>query len=462
MDRYDLVVLGGGSAGESIAGTVARAGKSVALVEERLVGGECPYFACMPSKAMLYAAELRSLIGTAHQPGAVSQPLALGDLRAAYAAAVARRDEVAEQRDDSGAVQRLEADGVRVMRGRGHVVSTGALQVNRERIGWNDLVISTGTVAARPELPGLDDVSVWTSDDAYSRSELPQSAIILGGGPVGCELAQVWSRFGCSVTIVQRDPRLIPQEEPAIANILAQAFRRDSIGLLLDAQATGVESVGNGIRLSVQDRAAVTAERLVLASGKKADLDSLGIENLGIHPNGEGYLEVDERCRVLGQEHVWAAGDVTGIAQFTHTANYHGRIVSANLLGREMQADYRAIPRGVYTDPSVASVGLTEEAARRQGFDVITATMDVSETAKAFATGQKGGALLILVADRQRSVLVGAHAIGPDVEEWIGEAALAIRAEVRLDVFCDVVHAFPTFSEAYEPPLRELAALVRP
>jgi pyruvate/2-oxoglutarate dehydrogenase complex dihydrolipoamide dehydrogenase (E3) component len=461
MERYDLVVLGGGSAGGSIAGAVARGGKNVALVEERLVGGECPYFACMPSKAMLYAAELRSLIGTAHQPGAVSRPLSLDDPKAAYAAAVARRDEVAEQRDDSGAVGRLQEDRVKVIRGRGRVVSAGVLQVNGEQIGWNDLVISTGSVAARPEVPGLDAVPLWTSDDAYSRPELPESAIILGGGPVGCELAQVWSRFGCSVTVVQRAPRLIPREEPAIASILAQAFLREGINLLLNAQATGVESVGNGIRLSLQERAAVTAERFVLAAGKMAQLDSLGIENLGIHPNGDGYLDVDERCCVLGQEHVWAAGDVTGIAPFTHTANYHGRIVSANLLGQEVRADYRAIPRGVYTDPSVASVGLTEEAARRQGIEVITATMDLSDTAKSFATGQQSG-VLILVADRQQRVLVGAHAIGPDVEEWIGEAALAIRAEVRLDVLCDVVHAFPTFSEAYEPPLRELAALVLP
>ena len=234
-------------------------------------------------------------------------------------------------------------------------------------------MISTGAVAARPKIPGLDAVTVWTSDDAYSRPELPESAIILGGGPVGCELAQVWSRFGCSVTIVQRAPRLIPREEPEIANILAGAFRQDSINVLLDAQAIGVESVGNGIRLSLQGRAAVAAERLVLAAGKRAEPGSLGLEILGIHPNGEGYLDVDERCRVLGQEHVWAAGDVTGIALFTHTANYQGRIVSANLLGQVARADYRAIPHGVYTDPSVASVGLTEEAARRQGFDVITA-----------------------------------------------------------------------------------------
>lgn len=460
MERYDLVVLGGGSAGASIAGAVARGGKSVALVEERLVGGKCPYFACMPSKAMLYAAELRNLIGRAHRAGAASRPLILGEAKAAYATAVARRDEVAEQRDDSGAVRRLEEDGVRVMCGRGRIVSEGALQVNGRQIGWNDLVISTGTVAVRPELPGLDTVPLWTSDEAYSRSELPESAIILGGGPVGCELGQVWSRFGCSVTIVQRAPRLIPLEEAAIATILAEALLRDSINLLLGSQAVGVEPVGNGIRLSLQGGATLTAERLVLAAGKKADLDSLGIETLGLHPNEQGYLDVDERCRVLGQERVWAAGDVTGIAAFTHTANYQARIVSANLLGQELRADYRAIPRGVYTDPSVASVGLTEEAAQQQGIDVITAAMDVSETARAFATGQEDG-MLKLVADRKLRVLIGAHAIGPHVEEWIGEAALAIRADVRLDVLCDVVHAFPTFSEIYEPPLRELATVVR-
>jgi dihydrolipoamide dehydrogenase len=200
----------------------------------------------------------------------------------------------------------------------------------------------------------------------------------------------------------------------------------------------------------------VTAERLIVAIGQEPRLGGLGLATLNIHPSGDGFLEVDDRCRVRGQERVWAAGDITGIAGYTHTATYHGRIIAANLLGGEARANHQAIPRGVYTEPSVACVGLSLEKARARGRDAISASMEVCRTARAGATGSKSGRL-VLVGDRQRRTLLGAAAVGPHAEEWIGEAVLAIRAEIPIDVLTDVVHPFPTFSEAYEPPLRELA-----
>lgn len=459
MDTHDVVVLGGGSAGESVATTVVRGGKSVALVEERLVGGECPYFACMPSKAMLSAAEVRHRIGTAPTFGAVSRSLALDDGRAAYRAAAARRHEIAARLDDSGEVRELEGVGVAVYRGRGRVVRPGVLEMSGRIIGWTDLVISVGTVFDIPDIEGLDRARTWTSEEVYTTSELPSSVVVLGGGAVGCEIAQVLARFGAQVTIVQRAPRLIPAEEPSVAEALADVFVQDGIEVRLNSRAVRADRRQDTVGLFLEDGTQLTAERIVIAAGQSPRLEGLGLETLGIRPGRGGFLDVDDRCRVRGQDHVWAAGDITGIARFTHTANYQGRIIAANLLGREAHADYRAIPRGVYTDPAVACVGLSSDKAREQGYDAVSASMEVRRTARARATGLKAGRL-VLVADRRRRKLLGAAAIGPHAEEWIGEAALAIRAEVPIDVLTDVVHAFPTFSETYEPPLRELAEMM--
>ena len=459
MDTHDVVVLGGGSAGESVATTVVRGGKSVALVEQRLVGGECPYFACMPSKAMLSAAEVRHRIGTAPTFGAVSRSLALDDGRAAYRAAAARRHEIAARLDDSDEVRELEGVGVAVYRGRGRVVRPGVLEMSGRIIGWTDLVISVGTVFDIPDIEGLDRARTWTSEEVYTTSELPSSVVVLGGGAVGCEIAQVLARFGAQVTIVQRAPRLIPAEEPSVAEALADVFVQDGIEVRLNSRAVRAERRQDTVGLFLEDGTQLTAERIVIAAGQSPRVEGLGLETLGIRPGRGGFLDVDDRCRVRGQDHVWAAGDITGIARFTHTANYQGRIIAANLLGREARADYRAIPRGVYTDPAVACVGLSSDKAREQGYDAVSASMEVRRTARARATGLKAGRL-VLVADRRRRKLLGAAAIGPHAEEWIGEAALAIRAEVPIDVLTDVVHAFPTFSETYEPPLRELAEMM--
>jgi dihydrolipoamide dehydrogenase len=456
METYDVVVLGGGSAGETVAATVARGGKSVAVVEDKLLGGECPYFACMPSKAMLHSAEVRRRIVEAPSAGAVSRPLSLDEAPAAYRAAAARRHEIADRLDDTERARELRDQGIAVYRGRGRVARAGALEVAGTTIGWTHLVVAVGTVADIPEIEGLARASLWTSDEFYTASELPASALVLGGGPVGCEIAQILARFGSRVTIVQRSPRLIPAEEPAVAESLADVLRADGVDVRVNRKAVRVERRADAVCLALDDGAPVTAEKLIGAVGRKPRLDGLGLEALGIRPGPKGFLPIDDRCRVRGQSQVWAAGDVTGIAAYTHTANYHGRVIAANLLGREVRANHRAIPRGVYTEPAVACVGLSSSQARELGHQTVSASMEVGRTARASATGMKSGRL-VLVGDRRRRTLLGAAAIGPHAEEWIGEAVLAIRAEVAIDVLTDVVHAFPTFSEAYEPALRELA-----
>lgn len=453
MDTFDVVVLGGGSAGESIAAVVAKGGRSVALVEAKRVGGECPFVACMPSKAMLRSAQVRHLAGIARQLGATADDLPLGDDAAAYREAVARRDGIAEGRDDSSHARELEAAGVTLIRGWGRIVLPGVLGVEGRELGWTDLVISTGSVARRPPIDGLDTVPTWTSDEALSTDERPASLLILGGGAVGCELAQVYARFGCAVTVLQADPRLLPEEEPAIAAMLADVLRGSGVEVRLSAKVTAAHTAPDGgARLTLEDGATLAARRVIVATGRAPRTTDLGLEALGLTP-GEQGVETDEHCRVRGQQHVWAAGDVTGVAPFTHTANYQGRVVAANLLGRKTQADYRAIPRAVYTTPAVAAVGLTEAQAREQGYDVATATVDLRETARSATEGNAVGRLM-LVAEKRRNMLVGASIIGPHAAEWINEATLAIRAGVPLDLLTDVVHPFPTFSEAYEAALK--------
>jgi len=460
MDIYDVAILGGGSAGEYTASLLAAGGKDVVLIEERLVGGECPYFACMPSKAMLAAAELRqSIRRTAVTAGAISGALALDGDREAYAAAVARRDIVAEHRDDSGAAQRLQAKGVRLIRRRGRIEEPGVLTAGDLRIGWRDLVIATGTRFREPNIPGLDTASFWTSEHFYSSDELPASAIVIGGGAVGCEIAQVLNRFGCRVTLIQHSRQLLSREEPAVADALAAALREDGVDVRLDVEVVSVGPSPSGARVTLDDGWSATVERVIIAIGMRANADGIGLEHLDIELDGRGYVPIDDHCRVAGRPNLWGAGDVTGVAPYTHTANYHARTIAANLLGKDTRADHRAIPRGVYTEPAVASVGLTSIAARAQGYEVTLATFPLGHTARAFVRGDKTG-LLLLVADKRERVLLGAAAIGAHVEEIIGEAALAIRARVPLEVLADLVHPFPTYSEAYEPPFRQLMAVV--
>jgi dihydrolipoamide dehydrogenase len=443
IEAFDVVVLGAGSGGENVAKALAGAGRSVALVEALRVGGECPYVACIPSKAMLRSAELHDRSDADHDEG--------------FAAAVRRRDALSEHRDDSDAAKGAADAGVTLVRGQGRVARPGFVAVDDRELGWTDLVIATGSAPVRPSLPGLADVPTWTSDEALSAHERPASLLVLGGGAVGCELAQVHARFGTAVTLVESSPQLAGKEEPSIAALLAEVLGKDGVDLRLEVSAERFEQGGAGARAFLSDGMSVDVERVLVAVGRRPNSAGIGLEVLGIETADDGSVATDASCRVKGQEHVWAVGDVTGVAPYTHGANYQARVLVDNLLGARREADYRAIPRAVYTSPAVASVGLHEKLAQEQGISAVTAVMDLGDVARSSTEG-KGAGRLVLTADRDRGVLVGAAAIGPHADEWMAEATLAIRAEVPLSVLVDVVHAFPTFGEAFEPPLQELAA----
>ena len=407
--QFDVVVLGGGSAGEAVARGLREHNRSVALVEHALVGGECPYLACMPSKAMLRAA---------------------ADGRS-WAEAVRFRDEVADHRDDSNTARSLQEAGVELVRGRGLVTAPGVVTVNAEQLAYTDLVIATGAESVIPDLEELDRDAVWTSDDALSTDEQPDRLLILGGGPVGCELAQVFARLGTTVTVVESSDHLLPKDPDFVGGAVQAALERDGVTVKLGTQL---------------DAAPTDDVRLLVATGKKPRVMGLGLELLGIEPDESGALPVDDRCRVI--DHVWAVGDVNGVAPYTHAANYQAKVVVDNITGTTRRADHRAIPRTVYTDPTVFCVGDTsgEPAAR----------MRLGETARALVERRDDGEVA-LYADRARGVLVGAAAVGPAADSWAAELTLAIRAEVPLDVLADVVHAFPTYAEVLEPPYAELA-----
>jgi dihydrolipoamide dehydrogenase len=457
MLTFDVVVLGAGSAGEWVANGVADAGRPVALVEQSRVGGECPYVACIPSKAMLRSAHARDQARRLTDLGGASEPLLLDADREAFAAAVRRRDRLSHQRDDSRAAAGIREHGVTLVRGSGRIAAPGTIEVGGQELGYRDLVVATGSSPAIPALDGLADVPAWTSDQALSAADYPASVIVLGGGAVGCELAQIYAGFGVDVTLVEPADQLAGDEDPGVAADLAGVLRASGVTLRIGVGVTRAQpAASGGARAVLDDGSAVEAERVVIATGRKPATDDLGLDVLGIATAKTGALNVDARCRVEGQEHVWAAGDVTALAPYTHGANYQARIVTGNLLGGDARADYRAIPRVIYTEPPLASVGLTAAQARAAGIEVLTATVKLSEMARAATDGPPDGRL-VLIADRARGVLVGAAALGEGADGWISEATVAIHARVPVAVLADVVHPFPTFAQSYEIPLRELA-----
>jgi dihydrolipoamide dehydrogenase len=397
----------------------------------------------MPSKSLLHSA---AGLGAARR--ATDGP-------ASYGEAVRRRDDVTNGRDDVMAASALAASGVVLVRGDARVTAGGVV-VRDETLGWTDLVVATGSVPVVPGVPGLGSVPTWTSDQALSSTQLPGSLLVLGGGAVGCELSQVFARFGVRVTLVEAGSQLLGHEHPAIAALLAETLAADGVDVRLGVEVERFEpGAGGGAHALLSDGSEVVCSRVLLAVGRRPSLEHLGLDSLGIDPDGRGALRVDDACRVVGRDDVWAVGDVTAVAPFTHTAKHQAEVVVSNLLGRPRTASYDAIPRAVYTDPPVVSVGTTQATD-----GLVSETFDLAEVARSISDGGSGG-LLVMTADLTAGLVVGAAAIGPRADDWMGEVVLAIGARVPLDVLARTVHAFPTMGEALAPLYRRLADRAR-
>lgn len=455
METYDVVILGAGAGAKMIWGSLGDL--SVAVVEHARVGGDCPFVACVPSKAMLRSARVWTAADDPEWDGLVTGRVSED---AAYREAVQRRDRIVHGRDDTANAAGLTATGATLVRGRGRIVRRGVVEVGdtaaRCEVGYRNLVLSTGSQPLRPSIPGLDTVPVWTSDQALSTTVRPGSVTVIGGGPVGCELAFLFATFGSAVHLVQRNARLVPREEPDASAAVADALAGRGVELRLSTQVARAEPHGSRACLTLDDGEQVVSDVVVLAPGRRPQTADLGLGELGVHLPPDGAVPIDARCRVVDTDGVWAVGDVTGIAPFTHTAHYQGRIVAANLVGRNVESDYRAVPRAVYITPTLASVGHTVASARAAGLEPLVARAAVSQTVRAATEGSAGG-WLTLLADPNTATLIGATAIGGAAEEWISEISLAIRARTPVHVAADVVHPFPTFSEILEIPLWELA-----
>jgi len=456
-EEFDVVCLGGGVAGEAIAAGLRDSGLTLAVVERELVGGECPYWGCVPSKTLLRSgetlkeAERARVLAASRVEWTVDFPKV--STRVLW---------MARNLDDSRPAAAMEATGARLFRGEGILTDLRTVAVGREQLtARRAVVIANGSTAAIPPIPGLDTVEFWTNRQAAIPKELPVSLAILGGGAIGVELGQAFARLGCRVTVIEAGPTFLGLEEPEVGVALRPHLEAEGIMLMIGDPCVAVEQPLMGpsrehstVVVHLKSGATVRADRLLVATGRRPNVEAW--QTVGLAQTDRGWLKVDP-ATLEAQPGVFGAGDVTGLGGFTHLAYYHGQVIARRLRGLDAKADHTAVPRVTFTDPEIASVGMSEAAARAKGIDVAIAIADPAETARGYIHDFHRG-VLKLVADRKRGVLIGATLVTPRAGEIVGELVLAIKLGTPLKALADVIHPFPAFNRALGESLNELAA----
>jgi pyruvate/2-oxoglutarate dehydrogenase complex dihydrolipoamide dehydrogenase (E3) component len=457
--EFDVVCLGGGVAGEAIAVGLRDSGLTLAVVERELVGGECPYWGCMPSKTLLRSSETLSEADRARTLAASRVEWTVDFPKVSKRVLWMTRD-----LDDTRPAAAMEATGARLVRGDGLLKDFRTVEVGGERlVARRAVVIANGSTAVIPSIPGLDSVEYWTNRQAAIPRELPPSLAILGAGAIGVELGQAFARLGSRVTLIEAGPKFLGLEEPEAGSALRPHLEADGITLMIgdpcvgvDAQSADTSRPRHAVNVRLKSGAMIAADRLVVATGRRPNAEAW--RSTGIAQTERGWLKVDP-ATLEAQAGVFGAGDVTGLGGFTHVAYYHGQVIARRLRGTDAKADHTAIPRVTFTDPEVASVGLSEAAARANGIEVVVASADPAEAARGYIHDFHGG-VIKLVADRARKVLIGATLVTPRAGEIVGELVLAIKLRTPLETLADVLHPFPAFNRVLGKVLGELAAKV--